>query len=81
MPENVTDFSKLCTEDHHLNWVPLGVPLFQTQNEIRRAMEEDPTVYEYDNVYDEMTAKKKAAHVKVPEKDRKVISRSNPNSD
>lgn len=43
----------------------------QTQIEIQKALREDPTVYEYDAVYDEMEEKKKAANVKVPEKDRK----------
>ena len=44
----------------------------KTQIEIQKALREDPTVYEYDAVYDEMKEKKKAANVKVPEKDRKV---------
>jgi len=35
-------------------------------------LKEDPTVYEYDAVYDEMDEKKKAAIAKVPEKDKKV---------
>lgn len=44
----------------------------QTQIEIQKALKEDPTVYEYDAVYDKMEEKKKAASVKVPEKDKKV---------
>jgi len=44
----------------------------QTQIEIQKALKDDPTVYEYDAVYDEMEEKKKAVNVKVPEKDRKV---------
>lgn len=44
----------------------------QTQIEIQKALMDDPNVYEYDAVYDEMEAKKKAANAKVPEKDRKV---------
>lgn len=43
----------------------------QTQIEIQKAVKEDPTVYEYDAVYDEMDEKKKAAVAKVPEKDKK----------
>jgi len=43
----------------------------QTQIEIQKALKDDPTVYEYDAVYDEMEEKKKAVNVKVPEKDRK----------
>ncbi|PFX20945.1 nuclear speckle splicing regulatory protein 1-like [Stylophora pistillata] len=43
----------------------------QTQIEIQKALKEDPTVYEYDAVYDKMEEKKKAASVKVPEKDKK----------
>lgn len=43
----------------------------QTQIEIQKALKEDPTVYEYDAVYDEMEEKKKAANVKVPEKNKK----------
>jgi len=44
----------------------------QTQIEIQKALKDDPTVYEYDAVYDEMEEKKKAVNVKIPEKDRKV---------
>lgn len=44
----------------------------QTQIEIQKALKDDPTVYEYDTVYDEMEEKKKAVNAKVPEKDRKV---------
>jgi len=44
----------------------------QTQIEIQKALKDDPTVYKYDAVYDEMEEKKKALNVKVPEKDRKV---------
>ncbi|XP_068678942.1 nuclear speckle splicing regulatory protein 1-like [Montipora foliosa] len=43
----------------------------QTQIEIQKALKEDPTVYEYDAVYDKMEEKKKAANFKDPEKDRK----------
>lgn len=43
----------------------------QTQIEIQKALKEDPTVYEYDTIYDEMEEKKKAANVKAPEKDKK----------
>lgn len=43
----------------------------QTQIEIQKALKEDPTVYEYDAVYDKMEENKKAANVKDPEKDRK----------
>lgn len=32
--------------------------LLQTQLEIQRALEADPTVYEYDSVYDDMERKK-----------------------
>ena len=46
--------------------------LIQTQIEIQKALKEDPTVYEYDAVYDKMEEKKKAANVKDQEKDRKV---------
>ena len=48
------------------------VYLTQTQIEIQKALKEDPTVYEYDAVYDKMEENKKAANVKDPEKDRKV---------
>lgn len=44
----------------------------QTQIEIQKALKEDPTVYEYDAVYEEMEEKKKAASFKVPKKDKKV---------
>lgn len=32
--------------------------IFQTQLEIDRALEADPTVYEYDSIYDSMQEKK-----------------------
>ena len=44
----------------------------QTQIEIQKALMDDPNVYEYDAVYDEMEEKKNAANAKVPEKDKKV---------
>jgi len=46
--------------------------ILQTQIEIEKALKEDPSVYEYDNIYDEMTEKKKAAVPKLTEKDKKV---------
>lgn len=53
-------------------WKYIVLLCTQTQIEIQKALQEDPTVYEYDAVYDEMEEKKKAANVKAPEKDRKV---------
>lgn len=44
----------------------------QTQLEMQRALEEDPTVYEYDEVFDSMQKKKEVLKT-VQIKDRKVI--------
>ena len=42
----------------------------QTQLEIQRALEEDPTVYEYDSIYDEMDKKKKETVIAKKEKNK-----------
>lgn len=46
--------------------------LYQTQIEVQKALAEDPTVYEYDIVYDQMQEKKKPQVVQTAEKDKKV---------
>lgn len=71
-------YHSLTTNKHNLELSRLSTASFftlyiQTQIEIQKALKDDPTVYEYDAVYDEMEEKKKAVNVKVPEKDRKVL--------
>ena len=47
--------------------------MWQTQLEIERALAEDPSVFEYDNVYEDLQAEKVAKDVKVANKaDKKV---------
>merc|ERR1712080_8809 len=51
----------------------------QTQMEIQKALKEDPRVYEYDEVYDQMEEKKKESNTKIlggnTEKKSKYISK------
>ena len=70
-------YHSLTTNKYNLEFSWLNTASFfilhtQTQIEIQKALKDDPTVYEYDAVYDEMEEKKKAVNMKVPEKDRKV---------
>lgn len=46
----------------------------QAKREHERALAEDPTIFDYDNVYDELQAKKnqKIAEIKAADKERKV---------
>lgn len=47
--------------------------MFQTQLEIDKALQEDPSVYEYDNIYDNIQAEKVNTNVKeAHKKDKKV---------
>ena len=47
--------------------------MLQTQLEIDKALQEDPSVYEYDNIYDDIQAKKVSSSVKeANKKDKKV---------
>lgn len=47
----------------------------QTKMEIQKAMEEDPTVFEYDSIYDDMEQKKQERErmIKSKQRDSKVI--------
>ena len=47
---------------------------FQTRKDIQKALEEDPSVYQYDEIYDEMEQKKVVATQATKTKDKKVIS-------
>lgn len=46
----------------------------QAKREHEKALAEDPTIFDYDNVYDELQAKKnqKIAEIKAADKERKV---------
>lgn len=46
----------------------------QARRDHERALAEDPTIFDYDNVYDELQAKKnqKIAEIKAADKERKV---------
>ena len=45
-------------------WLFNIVFINQTQLEIEKAMAEDPTVYEYDSIYDDMEDKKRQKDIK-----------------
>ena len=51
--------------------------VLQTQLEIDKALEADPTVYDYDNIYDSMKAQVEEKNAAIKQKaDKKVINRS-----
>ena len=46
----------------------------QTDDTVAKALEEDPTVFEYDSLYDDMVEQKKKADPRLKKKDTRVSS-------
>ena len=48
------------------------LPWPQTHEAVAKALEEDPSVFEYDSLYDDMTERKKHADPRLQKRDTKV---------
>lgn len=48
------------------------IPFSQSHGSVLKALEDDPTVFEYDSLYDDMQEKKKRADPRLVKKDKSV---------
>ena len=50
------------------------VTIFQSHEAVVKALAEDPSVFEYDNIYDDLQEKKKKSDPRLQKKDTRVCS-------